>query len=453
MGEWRRSVGVATVLALAWSGWGQGSAVGADRPPVPAAAGDGTSDILIVGDSISHASVGDYSWRYFAWKHLQSTRASVDFVGPKRDPHVEPGQKWKPRYNLPDFDQDHAATWGDRMAYQTKHDRTALMARYRPDVVVLELGANDLAWMKMRPGDILPWTRNWVIAARLVVPDVDIVLVEVPWSTSARAKAYNDLLAGLATELDDPDARVVVAEAAKGYRTGTANGKGDTYDPLHPNTRGQVKIAAAVSDALARLGIGDRYPRPLTFPAEGPRIRPVLKGRSSARTAKWRWSVPPGTTSFDVWVRRQGKRWVRVDRARPENTYRITKPKRCEAQSLRVQSRKGWTLAGNDVVSRPLTLRVGPKVSGRGKLRGVTPKKRAVVVSWAATAGACAYEVRALRVTKKGTTVVARSVQKASRRGAVIRALPARKKLRIQVRAIGARNSTGWSEARVVRAR
>lgn len=448
-------MGVATVLALVWGGWGHASAVGADRSVAPAAAAtaDDVAEILIVGDSITHASVGDYSWRYFAWKHLESTDAQVDFVGPKRDPHVEPGSKWKPRYNLPAFDQDHAATWGDRIAYQTRHDRTALMTQYRPDVVVLELGANDIAWMKLKPKEILPWARNWVLGARMVVPSVDIVLVEIPWSTNARAKAYNKLLGKLADELDDPGARVVVARAAKGYRTGSKNGKGDTYDPLHPNTRGQVKIAAAVSDALATIGIGERYPRPLVFPAEGPRVRPVLKGRASTRTAKWRWSVPPGATAFDVSLRHQGKSWVRVGRARSTTTYRVKNPKRCEAQTLRVRARKGWTLAGKDMTSRSLTLRVGPKVTGRAKLRWARARKRGVAVSWRAKKDACAYEVRAVGTDTNGKPFVTRGVATASERSTVLRGLRKGHEVRVQVRARGARNATGWSRPMVVRTR
>ncbi|WP_162598538.1 SGNH/GDSL hydrolase family protein [Nocardioides gilvus] len=412
-----------------------------------------TSEILIVGDSITHASVGDYSWRYFAWQQLRSAKADVDFVGPERDPFVGRGSTWRPRYSDADFDQDHAATWGDRIAFQPLHDRTALMTTYRPDVVVLALGANDLGWMEMDPHDVLPWTRAWLVEARRLVPDVDIVLVDVPWTTSADARTYNSLLEDLAAELDDSRARVIVAAAAHDYQMGRKNGTGDTYDAMHPNTRGQVKIAAAVTDALAELGVGSRYPRPLRFPAEGPRVRPQIQGRSSTTTAKWRWSVPPGTTSFDVWLQRQGKRWVRADRSRSINTYRVKDPQRCEAQTLRVRSRKGWTLAGRDMTTRSLTLRVGPKVSGRATLRGAKPRTRGVAVSWARTRGACAYVVRAVRVDNQGQRIVAQSVVTASRRSTVVRGVRSRTKVRVQVRAMGARNATRWSKTRVVRPR
>lgn len=451
MGEWRRSVGLAMTLALAWGGTGQAAAVGAHQASATSAASS-TADILIVGDSITQASVGDYSWRYFAWKHLEAAGANVDFVGPKRDLAVPAGSKWRARYNDSSFDQDHAATWGDRIAFQPYHDRAGLMTKYRPDVVVLALGANDLGWMEMAPHDVILWTRTWIVGARQIVPDVDIVLMDVPWTDDADAQTYNALLDGLATELDNSRARVVVAAAADGYRMGRKDGTGDTYDALHPNTHGQVKIAAAVADALAGLGIGRRYARPLSIPAEGPRARPVLKGRSSETSARWRWSVPPGATSFDVYLRRQGKAWVRAERAQTGKSYRMKKPKRCEANTLRVRARKGWTLAGSDVASRTLTLRVGPEVSGRAKLRGVESRARAVAVSWRAKKGACSYVVRAVG-QKEGRTVVTRDVVTAAKRRTVIRGLTAGKMVRIQVRAVGARNATAWSKARTVRPR
>ena len=39
---------------------------------------------MVVGDSISHGSAGDYTWRYRLWKHLTGNGVAVDFVGPRR---------------------------------------------------------------------------------------------------------------------------------------------------------------------------------------------------------------------------------------------------------------------------------------------------------------------------------------------------------------------------------
>ena len=43
--------------------------------------------------------------------------------------------------------------------------------------------------------------------------------------------------------------------AADGFVSDPASPAADTYDGLHPNERGEVKIAAAVAEALEELGI------------------------------------------------------------------------------------------------------------------------------------------------------------------------------------------------------
>ena len=41
--------------------------------------------ILIVGDSMTQGSAGDWTWRYGLWKHLDDADVDVDFVGPNDD--------------------------------------------------------------------------------------------------------------------------------------------------------------------------------------------------------------------------------------------------------------------------------------------------------------------------------------------------------------------------------
>ena len=71
--------------------------------------------ILIVGDSITQGSAGDWTWRYRLWQHLTEHGVSVDFVGPRDDlwDNVT-SQFGSQAYVDPAFDQDHAARWGDR---------------------------------------------------------------------------------------------------------------------------------------------------------------------------------------------------------------------------------------------------------------------------------------------------------------------------------------------------
>ena len=67
--------------------------------------------VLIVGDSVTHGLSGDHTWRYFSYKGLQKTGASVDFVGPHVGTYSDDGW-FSGGYADPDFDQDHASRYG-----------------------------------------------------------------------------------------------------------------------------------------------------------------------------------------------------------------------------------------------------------------------------------------------------------------------------------------------------
>lgn len=318
--------------------------------------------ILIVGDSITQGSVGDYTWRYFTWQHLVQAGAEVDFVGPNSQVYVARGASWPASYADARFDRDHAATWGDRMVYKPLHDRAALVDAYTPDVVVLALGTNDLRY-GWSVAVTVKAVRTWVSRTREQRPETDFVLVEVPGAPLRKAARFNRRLAKAAKALDHDDSRVTVAKASVGFRRGTGHRRvGDTYDPHHPNTRGQLRIAAAVADGLAELDLGEPYARPLVHVPEGPRARPSLRAtRTGKRTARLAWTVPPGATSFDVFVKRGKKAWRKVRVAHPRSKVRVRGLRACRTYAFKVRARKGWTLAHRDMTSRVRTVRPSRK--------------------------------------------------------------------------------------------
>lgn len=323
-----------------------------------------TVSVLVVGDSITHGSTGDYTWRYFAWQHLAALEAEVDLVGPSRAVFPAPGARGRAQYADPAFDRDHAAAWGDRIVYEPLHDRAALVATYTPDVVVLGLGTNDLL-LGWRVRTVVKAVRSWVEDTRAEAPGTGFVLLEVPGSTTPRAAKFNRRLRRLATRLDTPDAAVTVARTSVGFRSGRGHRRtADTHDPRHPNARGQVKIAGAVVDALARIGVGEAYARPLRFVPEPPRVRPVVRARRVGGGVRLRWTMPAGATSADAWMRAPGEAWIRVARAHPGTAWRVRglaarHPHGCRSYAFRVRVRKGWTLAGRDMASRVRRVRIG----------------------------------------------------------------------------------------------
>lgn len=226
--------------------------------------------ILLVGDSVTVGTDGDYTWRYFAWKGLQETGASVDFVGPRQGTSDDTGP-WGGGYADPAFDQDHAARWGLSMwemrdvVSETAPTIGDLVRNQQPDVVVEMLGPNDFMWFNFNAESMSDQVRTFVADARAEKPDVDVVLASVPQTwINGHVAVYNAGLPALAAELSTQASRVVAAPVPE-YREGV-----ETYDNLHPNTSGQIKIASAVSVALEDLGLGEAVTMPLPA-VPGPR--------------------------------------------------------------------------------------------------------------------------------------------------------------------------------------
>ena len=124
-------------------------------PPAAAAAPPPAADpvrILVVGDSMTQGSSGDWTWRYRLWQHLAGHGVPVDFVGPRDDlwDNVT-GLFGSHAYVDPAFDSDHAARWGRSMTLveADKGDIPIgqLVTDYHPDVVVEMLGVNDLQFL------------------------------------------------------------------------------------------------------------------------------------------------------------------------------------------------------------------------------------------------------------------------------------------------------------------
>ncbi|GAA0612753.1 SGNH/GDSL hydrolase family protein [Streptomyces crystallinus] len=225
-------------------------------------------NIMIVGDSISHGSSGDWTWRYRFWKHLREHGSNIDLVGPKdtldniRTAEVGDDDA---TYADPEFDPDHDAQWG--RPYLTEKDEIEAKVReHEPDYLLVLLGINDLFWYGVEPPQFEANLREFVACARRANPGLTIVLgtvlpcrkaVDDP-DFGARVDACNNRLRAVAEDLDTPSSPLAVAETAAEF-IATEH----TWDGTHPNPNGELRIAAAFADALAdRFGIGARYPRP-----------------------------------------------------------------------------------------------------------------------------------------------------------------------------------------------
>lgn len=212
---------------------------------------EGATKVMLFGDSITHGRDGDWTWRYRLWRQLQAAgERGVDFVGPANDLHS--GSRG---YQDPLFDSDHASRWGTTLA-EPAYSPGTLGRVYVPDVVVVELGVNDLRH-GASPEEVEGSMRRTVAELRGAAPGIDVVVVHVPVVTVDGALELNDRYDALAEELDTDDERVVVARADDGFVPDPTLPGADSYDGLHPSASGELKIATSVAGALGELGIGE----------------------------------------------------------------------------------------------------------------------------------------------------------------------------------------------------
>lgn len=167
--------------------------------------------ILIYGDSITHSSSGDWTWRYRLWQSLTESGQAFDFVGPRSD--VVEYTTWalnSQAYRNAAFDRDHASLGG--MRFLDGYYQIATLARtYRPQVIVGLVGSNDLHRRTATVADLRAHWRKQITQARFVDRGVDFVLVPIPHTWIGGVSDYNAMLTEVAAELDTADQRVIVA--------------------------------------------------------------------------------------------------------------------------------------------------------------------------------------------------------------------------------------------------
>lgn len=271
----------------------------------------GPVTMMIVGDSITAGQTGDYTWRY--WFYAQERAAGVDLslVGPYSglatiNPNPPPGELGitlpSPKYDNhdyadPDFDQRCLCLWGYSIEQATAAMYHAV-AQGKPDYLLVLMGAADMDFYEENGGVAEAKMQQLVAAARAANPDIRIVLGEVPESQKGiddpafgrQEATFNADLARDGQAWSTPQSTIVVIDTGIDPAT-------DLYDNSHPNSHGEVKIAAAFVNALAtNFSVGAPYPYPLPSPPLGPQQAPRLtaKGGKGSVTLTW-------TSSLGAW--------------------------------------------------------------------------------------------------------------------------------------------------------
>lgn len=249
--------------------------------------------VLLYGDSITMGSAGHWTWRYRLWKGLQAAGTSVDFVGPLHTLWIYHGaDTTSTEYRDPNFDTDHASLAGMTLS-NPRWSLSSLAADYRPDVIVGLLGFNDLR-RGVTPEQVVALWRQQIELARQADPGVVIVLGQYGQTWFPGVPTLNAELQSLATEMDRPLSRVLIAKAP------TMRMRVDTVDGAHLTTSGEILQAQSVADALAQVGLPSA-----TAPADPPNdgsLAPVPTMTLAGQKVTISWTSVDFATSEDVYV-------------------------------------------------------------------------------------------------------------------------------------------------------
>lgn len=203
--------------------------------------------IMVVGDSISHGREGDWTWRYRIWEWFRQEGVAVRFVGPYKGtlppdepepPRPPPLQSEAPRPGIPRSDGGYAQgvspafledcchfAFGGRQAMQTKTMIAEQIAAYQPDLCLVELGFNDIAWCVSGPQDTLDSMERLVGAARSAKPDLQFAIANVPHRTLLPGRedipfntnVYNTLLARAIPAWSSPESPIALVRFCENY--------------------------------------------------------------------------------------------------------------------------------------------------------------------------------------------------------------------------------------------
>ncbi|BCY07749.1 cellulose binding domain-containing protein [Actinoplanes sp. L3-i22] len=193
--------------------------------------------IMALGDSIT-GSPG--CWRALLWQKLPADK--VDFVG------TLPGQGCG--FDYDGENEGHGGYLATNVA--TQNLLVGWLAATDPDVVLMHFGTNDV-WSNLPTTQILAAFTTLVGQMRASNPAMKILVAQIiPMNPSTctecaqRVVALNAAIPAWAASLTTTASPITVVDQWTGFDTAT-----DTYDGVHPNDAGNVKIAAKWYPPLA----------------------------------------------------------------------------------------------------------------------------------------------------------------------------------------------------------
>ncbi len=198
--------------------------------------------IMPLGDFITQSDSKHNSYRRNLWQKLKAGGYNVDFVG-SQTKHC----CWGSPPN-PDFDLNHEGHWGWR-ADQILDKIDQLAVVYKPDIVLIHLGHNDIFKGDSihstinELGDIINILRSH--NTKVVVFLAQLIPTHPQSDSISKLNAEIPKLARSKSTVESP---VIVVNQDDGFYANV-----DTYDGVHPNGSGEEKMANQWYKAIVKI--------------------------------------------------------------------------------------------------------------------------------------------------------------------------------------------------------
>jgi len=272
------------------------------------AAADEPLRIMAVGDSITHGYINaDNGYRKYLCHHLQQSGISFDMVGPENSWSNEATYSWNGTTIT--YDPQHCGYSGySTMSYsgrtgiyETLFAGQNLIEAHDPDIVLLQIGTNDLldASLDIRTGvgdiremttdldrletvvdKILGHLDNTDVLFVTTIPAIDATACaswvgsyqwtfnlsaeQIPAKVNECVDAYNAGVKALVAEKQAEGKNVQLGDVASVIEVSA----GDLYDGCHPSEQGYAKMGAHWAEKITEyLNNGTADP-PATMPTE-----------------------------------------------------------------------------------------------------------------------------------------------------------------------------------------
>ena len=206
--------------------------------------------ILPLGDSITCASPYKLSYRYPLWQHLVDAGKQVEFIG-SQTKKGNGSRRWEnyKGQRFPERNEGHSGWRADQILNGLPNGEKGLdhwIRGYSPDIALIHLGTNDVH-QKQSPQSTRDEIEQVITKLRARNPKIKVLLAKiVPMRMSNGVPRLNQLLARLAIKLNNANSPVVSVDMYSGFSIHTDMQK----DKIHPNAKGEEKMAKRWFDAL-----------------------------------------------------------------------------------------------------------------------------------------------------------------------------------------------------------